>query len=172
MVGKVVEISAILGEGESSARDVSEKWDQWSIQRDEKIEDVKELRNYIFATDTSTTTNASLPWKNSTTIPKICQIRDNLHANYMAALFPNDKWFKWEAYTEDAADISKANKIEAYMENKLRESGFVQTVSKILYDWIDTGNAFGEVIFVNEQKTDPKTGEIIPGYVGPKLVRT
>lgn len=172
MVGKVVEISKILGEGDTLARDISEKYDQWGIQREEKIEDVKELRDYIFATDTSTTSNAALPWKNSTTIPKICQIRDNLHANYMAALFPTDTWFKWEAHSEDAADKQKANIIEAYISNKLRESGFIQTVGKVLYDWIDTGNAFGEVIFVNEQKTDPDTGETIQGYIGPKLVRT
>ena len=26
----------------------------------------------------------------------LTQIRDNLHANYLDALFPNDDWMKWE----------------------------------------------------------------------------
>ena len=50
------------------------------------------MRNFLFATDTSKTSVGGLPWKNSTTLPKLTQIRDNLHANYMSAVFPNDNW--------------------------------------------------------------------------------
>ena len=67
-------------------------WDNFHNQRRVKVDEWKELRNYIFATDTRSTSNQTLPWKNSTTIPKICQIRDNLHSNYISALFPNDNW--------------------------------------------------------------------------------
>ena len=59
---------------------ISERWRLYSIHRDKWIEEKKELRNYLFATDTRTTSNSKLPWSNSTTTPKLTQIRDNLHA--------------------------------------------------------------------------------------------
>lgn len=128
------------------------------------------MRNYLFATDTTTTTNASLPWKNKTTLPKLCQVRDNLHANYLSALFPNDDWMKWEGHTKDDVTKNKRLAIESYMSNKVRESGFRTEISKLLYDYIDYGNAFYDVIWVNES-TITDDGEEIPGYIGPKLVR-
>jgi hypothetical protein len=130
-----------------------------------------ELRDFIFATDTTKTSNKTLPWKNSTTLPKITQIRDNLHANYMQALFPNDNWLKWEGYSLADEEQDKADAIEAYLSNKLRESNFITTVSQLVYDYIDYGNAFADVTYVKETKEDPITGEEIPGYVGPKLLR-
>ena len=68
---------------------IANNWREWSVFRDVKIEEWKELRNYLFATDTRTTSNKRLPWANSTTTPKLTQIRDNLHANYFAASFPS-----------------------------------------------------------------------------------
>ena len=171
MTGKVAEIQDIL-RSEVLAADIVGKYTQWKYQRDAKEEEWKELRNYLFATDTSTTSNSHLPWKNSTTTPKLAQIRDNLHANYMAALFSNPDWMKWEGDNLDDDIRTKREGIEAYMKNKVKGSGFELTVGRLLYDYIDYGNVFGEVIFVNEETTDPDTGEIIKGYVGPKLVRT
>jgi len=150
---------------------ISEEWDKLRGQRSGRDAAWAEARNYIFATDTRTTTNQKLPWKNSTTIPKLCQIRDNLHSNYIAAEFPNDNFFKWEAYTQDANDISKKEAVQAYMSNKLRESGFRSTVSQLLVDYIDYGIAIADVVWINESKEDKETGEKIPGYVGPKAVR-
>ena len=83
-----------------------------------------------------------LPWKNTTTLPKLTQIRDNLHSNYKAALFPNDKWLSWQAYTKDAAKLDKARTITSYMENKTRESNFETECSKLILDYIDYGNCF------------------------------
>lgn len=129
----------------------------------------EELRNYLFATDTTTTTNAQLPWKNKTTRPKLTQIRDNLQANYMAALFPNDKWFKWIPDTPDSAKKKKARAIEAYMQAKFRESNFKHEVSKLVNDFIDYGNAFGDVAF---EKTIATMGNVnVPIYIGPKVIR-
>src|SRR6478736_6630812 len=99
----------------TTAAYISQLWLTWNTQRRPKIDEWKEVRNYVFATDTSTTTNNQLPWKNSTTIPKLCQIRDNLHSNYISALFPNDDWLRWEAYTQNDATKQKRLAIEAYM---------------------------------------------------------
>jgi hypothetical protein len=167
---KVLELNNMLAPDDMASNIVS-KWDSWNNERRIWLDEVEEIRNYVFATDTSSTSNAALPWKNKTTVPKLCQIRDNLHANYNSALFPNDNWMKWEGYSLNDETKSKRDAIQAYMENKVRESDFRTEVSKILLDYIDTGVCFGDVVWVDESKKDPETGEIIAGYVGPKLVR-
>lgn len=170
MAGKVAQIQEIINR-ESMARQLSGLYDRWRLQRSEKEAEWRELRNYLFATDTTKTTNSKLPWKNKTTLPKLTQIRDNLHANYMDALFPNDNWFKWEGFNLEAVTAKKRIAIEAYMKNKLKESNFRETISQLLYDYIDYGNVFGEITYENTERTDPLTGEVNLIYRGPKLQR-
>jgi hypothetical protein len=165
---KVAELIDVISQ-DSRTGAIVNLWETYDTQRNGKKAEWQELRNYLFATDTSTTTNSSLPWKNSTTLPKLCQIRDNLHSNYLSALFPNDDWLKWMAYSAEDAQKNKANTIEAYMKNKTREGGFRTLMSKLLYDYIDYGNAFSTCDFVAEYKDD--NGEKIPGYIGPKGYR-
>ena len=170
MAGEVAEIEQAIGQ-ENLAKVLAGLYNQWWLQRNDKEEEWRELRNYIFATDTTTTSNSTLPWKNKTTLPKLTQIRDNLHANYMDALFPNDNWMKWEGASREDSTINKRKAIEAYMKTKLKESQFREEVSLLLYDYIDYGNAFGSVTYVNEQHIDPVTEEVITTYNGPKLKR-
>lgn len=145
-------------------------WENWNAQRQGKINEWKELRNYLFATDTTTTSNGSLPWKNKTTLPKLCQIRDNLHSNYISALFPNDEWLTWEGYSIQDATKDKRKAIEAYMANKWRMSDARQTTSQLLLDYIDYGNAFATVDYVSSMR-ESTTGEMVVVYSGPKLRR-
>ena len=154
------------------ASTISTMWDGWKSSRAKWENEKQETRNYVFATDTTTTSNSSLPWKNTTTRPKLCQIRDNLHANYMAALFPHEDWFTWEAGGNDGVDKEKAELITAYMKNKLRQSKFKETASQFVYDYIDYGNVFGEVVYINETAEDTEGGLDIIKYQGPKAVRT
>ena len=170
MAGNVADLKDLLDQ-DGLAASIVHLYNDWDSQRDVWVQEQQEKRNYLFATDTSTTTNSNLPWKNSTTVPKLAQIRDNLHANYLASLLPNDSWMRWEAYTQDAALATKRTAIEAYMSNKVREGGIRETLSRLLYDYIDFGNAFCDVEYVNESKVDELTGETIPGYIGPRLVR-
>ena len=171
MAGRTLDISEYIGVPEGLATHITNQFDDWQRMRSVWLEEKKELRNYVFATDTTKTANSSLPWKNSTTIPKLCQIRDNLHANYMAALFPNDDWLVWEGDDENAEATQKRKVILAYMQNKLRNSGFINAVSEMVYDFIDFGNVLGSSEYVNEVRENEETGEIIPGYVGPRAVR-
>lgn len=171
MSSKMVQLQEILNK-DNLVKQLIQLFDKWSLQRLEKEEEWRELRNYIFATDTTTTTNSSLPWKNTTTIPKLTQIRDNLHANYMDALFPNDDWLRWEGYSQQDVVKEKRSAIESYMKNKTRESGFRETISKCLYDYIDYGNAIADVVWENNYHVDPLTGERVTTYVGPKICRT
>lgn len=169
MVGTVLNIQEILSPDDLATKIVAE-YTNLRDQHQSYTEQKKELRNYIFATDTSTTSNSALPWKNSTSLPKLCQIRDNLHANYMAAIFSNDDWLKWVADDEDSDNADKAKVITAYMKVKLRESGFEETVSRLLYDYID-GNVFADCEFVAQDDLNEETGEQIKGYTGPRAIR-
>ena len=170
MSGKVLDVRAIQNP-DDLARKLAALYNQWLVQRQEKEGEWRELRNYLFATDTTTTTNNKLRWKNTSTIPKLTQIRDNLHANYVDAVFPNDNWLRWEGYSRDDVTLKKRNAIEAYMKNKCRASNFKQTVSQCLLTFIDYGNSFAEVQWENRKHIDPITGEEVPTYVGPKAVR-
>lgn len=156
--------------GDGKARNIAWMWTRFNNQRRQKIEEWKELRNYLFATDTSTTTNQTLPWKNSTTRPKLTQLRDNLHANYISALFPNDNWFKWEGHTFDDAVRRKSQVIESYMVSKTRQAGFKSEAGKLVLDFIDYGNAFATVVSENRVKQLPD-GSTTTEYVGPRIVR-
>jgi hypothetical protein len=86
-------------------------------------------------------------------------------------LFPNDNWLKWEGYNLEAVTAKKRIAIEAYIKTKLRESEFRETVSKLLYDFIDYGNVFADVTFVDKKHIDQVTGEEVTTYRGPKLER-
>lgn len=165
MAKKPLEICKAFGR-DNLAKYVANTWHVYNTQRFPKIQAWKELRNYVFATDTTTTTNSSLPWKNSTTLPKLCQIRDNLHSNYISALFPNDEWLKWEAYSKDDATKQKVQAIESYMSTKTRESHFRREISKIVYDYIDYGNSFATVDFEGSYAMR-ENGDRAVRYIGP-----
>lgn len=169
MAGNTIDMKLIISP-DSIATEISDRWRLWNQQRVGKLEEWKELRNYLFATDTRKTSNSSLPWKNSTTVPKLTQIRDNLHANYMAALFPQNKWMKWYADDKASNDKTKREVIQAYMENKIRQSDFEITMSKLVLDYIDYGNCFATVDY-EANYTELENSEYIPGYIGPKVVR-
>jgi hypothetical protein len=169
MVGTTLDMKLIISP-DSIATEISDKWRLWNQQRVGKLEEWKELRNYLFATDTRSTSNSSLPWKNSTTVPKLTQIRDNLHANYMATLFPQNKWMKWMASDKTSNAKIKRETIQAYMENKVQQSDFEVVMSKLVLDYIDYGNCFATVDW-EANYTELENKEIIPGYIGPRVVR-
>lgn len=168
-MSKAAEIGGYLNR-DSLAQEVAYLWDTWNRQRAPWLAQKQELRNYIFATDTSTTSVGTLPWKNSTHLPKLCQIRDNLHANYMAALFPNDDWMKWQAGDNSTLNVDKRKAIEAYMQNKVQEGDLRTVISQLLYDYIDYGNVIYDVEWCNEFHTT-EDGERIQGYIGPRMIR-
>ena len=169
MAGTTIDLQTMI-DPHGLAEDIADRWTQWHNARRTKIEEWKELRNYIYATDTRTTSNSKLPWTNSTTTPKLTQIADNLHANYFSALFPQKRFFRFEAHDQDSDIKSKRDVIQAYMENKIRQSDFENTVSKLINDYIQYGNCFATVEFVRDY-TEYEDGERAVNYVGPKLVR-
>ncbi len=149
---------------------IADMWVRWNQARAVWRDDVTELRNYLFATSTRSTNNSKLPWKNSTVTPKLTQIRDNLHANYMAALFPSENWFFWESIDKDEELAKKRYAIVNYMKQKLKASNFQLLVSQLVYDYIDFGNVVATYDYVRDVIADDD-GNVVSRYVGPKAYR-
>lgn len=164
-----LDVSALISP-DTKASEIANNWEKWNTFRSKWIEEKKELRNYVFATDTRTTSNNKLPWSNSTTTPKITQIYDNLKANYTTALFPAKDWMRWDARDLSAATKSKRDLIQAYMDNKISQSDFRNVVDRLIDDYVLTGNCFATVNF-EYNITELESGENVAGYIGPKLVR-
>lgn len=169
MSGSTLDLDNLIG-ADALASQIAQRWTEWDSFRTNWLEDKAELRNYVYATDTGTTTNSSNAWRNRTTIPKITQIYDNLLANYMAALFPSASWLRWEG--DQASDNAKNKKrlIQAYMMTKIRQSRFEQTVQELVSDWVLYGNCFATVEYARDYVYN-ELGEQITRYEGPRLVR-
>jgi hypothetical protein len=172
---RVLSLKKLLDK-DNTAELVSYKWDELRSQMQPKLDESLELRNFVFATDTSTTSNADVQeefaWKNNVHLPKLCEIRDNLIAIYKSTWFPNDNWLKWEAYTLDQQTKEKRAVIEGYTSNKVRQSELPKTVgNRIGLDFIDYGNAFAEVVWRDDRVFDEQGIKQKDGYVGPIGVR-
>jgi hypothetical protein len=170
MTGKVLELCDIVREDRLACL-ISDDYIQKDLLRRQWKLDKEEIRRYVYATDTTQTTNSQLPWKNKTTIPKLCQIRDNLYANYVATLFPQRKSVIWEANELDAASVAKRDAITNYMSWVMTQDAFKHEIDKIILDYIDFGNCFATVEWVDErvQRDDNTTTQA--GYVGPSIRR-
>lgn len=169
MAGTTIELDHMLSP-DHVATEIADRWREWSNLREQKVEEWKELRNYLYATDTKTTKNAMLPWSNSTTTPKLTQIMDNLHANYFATLFPQRSWFKFYGDNAEGNTKQKRDVIQGYVENKVNQSDFVNTASTLLYDYITYGNCFATVTW-EENYTYLEEEGLTPNYIGPRLIR-
>jgi hypothetical protein len=166
MTGKVLPLENVISPDLLATR-ITEKYIQWDTLRGVKKVDWEEVRRYVYATDTTQTSNVVLPWKNKTTIPKLCQIRDNLFANYTATLFPKRKWLEWEAANQDSMD--KRDAIVNYMRWCTDQPFFKGEAEKLIQDYIDFGNCFATVEW-KDMRVEQK-GKTQVGFVGPTLRR-
>lgn len=157
----VLNIAEVIHPDELAVR-ISTQYITWEGLRANRVSEWKELQRYLYATSTNDTTNSSLPWSNKTTIPKICQIADNLYANYMAALFPRRKWLVWEGDSEVEETKAKKDTIEGYMSWVVDRSYFYTEVSRLVLDYIHYGN-----VFVMPSWSSQKTADGKSGYEGP-----
>lgn len=149
---------------------ISDKYITWENYRTAKSQEWKEIQQYVFATDTSKTSNSKLPWFNKTTIPKLCQIRDNLYANYMASLFPKRKWMQWEGDSSQDETLAKKTSIESYISWAVERGGFYNEMEKLVLDYIDYGNCFAMPYWRDDRIVKADGAETV-GYVGPAFKR-
>jgi len=161
----------IFGQTDGLANEVTRLWELWKNGRRDWMSRVEENQKYVLATSTAETSNVQNPHSHTTHNPKIAQIFDNLVANYMAALFPNEDWLRFEGHDEESQTFSKRRAVLAYITTKHRLNKFKNITNGLITDWVFTGNCFAGVTFRQESHTDPDTGEIIPGYIGPWAYR-
>jgi hypothetical protein len=165
---------AIVLEGDFTsdqlAAEISDLWSSWDSGRVEAKRRWKEVIEYVFATSTRETTNKQNEWSHSTHIPKITQIYDNLIANYMYALFPNEDWLKFVGYDNDAVAAAKRLKIEGYMRTKHAQNDFELEIQKCLGDWLLHGNCFARVDYVVQKHVDLNNVPTVV-YAGSKVSR-
>jgi hypothetical protein len=166
--GKVLELDQVLEPDRLAVR-LTEKYIEWEGARAIAKTDWEEVRRYVYATDTTQTSNSSLPWKNTTTVPKLCQIRDNLYSNYTATLFPQRKWLIWEANEQDANSVDKRDAITNYMSWAISQPSFKHEIDKCILDYIDFGNCFATVEWLDDRVEQLDYTQA--GYVGPGIRR-
>src|SRR5690606_36923919 len=167
-MAKVLQLDDIIIKDQLGC-EIANTFQTWDNLRQGKKAEWRELYKYIYATDTSTTSNSVLPWKNKTTTPKLTQIRDNLYANYMAAMFPKRRWLHWEGASSNDETKEKVDAIKAYMGYVIDYQGFKDTISRLVLDFIDNGNCFATVEWLDERVET--NGSIKQGYVGPVVRR-
>ena len=169
MVGKVLELDDLISRDQLGCS-IANKWMEWNMGRQEKVGEWKELNRYLYATSTRHTTNSKLPWSNSTTLPKLTQIRDNLYANYVATMFPKRRWLNWQGFSKSDESRKKVEAIKDYMMWAVSQPQFKEEVKKLVLDYIDKGNCFATVEWTDESIEDKFTG-IKSGFIGPRPVR-
>ena len=168
MTAKVEVVEDIVQPDRLACR-IAEKWIEEDTARNTWKVQTEEIRRYLYATDTTQTSNSQLPWKNKTTIPKLCQISDNLYANYIATIFPQQKSLEWQANEADANSVIKRDAIVAYMQWCMDQPTFRKEVSKLVRDYIEFGNAFVTVEWVDDRVE--LDGRVQAGFIGPAARR-
>ncbi len=165
MAGKVLDVDSLLYPDALGVQ-IANFYQQWATLCEPQRQRWLEIRNYLYATSTQTTTNNDTPWKNKTTLPKLTHIRDNLDANYMASLFPKRKWLYWEGDNEDSQSQQKVKSIESWTQYLIERPEYKEEMHKCVLDWIDTGNAFVMPVWVDRRQMG-KDGIMKEGFVGP-----
>ncbi len=168
MTSTVQEFTDILVE-DRLATQITDMFLTYDMLMQPKKNDWEEIRRYVYATDTTHTSNSKLPWKNKTTIPKLCQIMDNLYANYTATMFPQRKWMIWEANERDENEVRKRDAIVNYMSWVITQPTFKHEIDKLILDFIQYGNCFATVEWIDERVQLANSTQT--GYVGPGVVR-
>lgn len=168
MAGKTYDVDEIISKDQVGC-DISEKFHSWDKAREPWKKERVEVKKYVFATDTGKTSAGALPWSNKTHIPKLCQIRDNLFANYVATIFPKRRWMRWEGRSNSDQTRVKEEAIRDYMTYVTSQDRFKHEIYKLIYDYIDDGNSVVTTEWVDE--TQMVDGILRPGYVGPVAKR-
>lgn len=166
-----IDLNVVLGAEEAPlAAEIASLWTSWRGAAQEAYSRWKETTKYVYATSTKDTTNASNGHDHSTHIPAITQIKDNLEANYMEALLPNDDWFQFKGYDLASSFHEKRAIVESYLKTKHDLSGFNITLQRLITDWVLYGNCFAGVTYV-QRSHETEDQENPFGFVGPQVYR-
>lgn len=165
MTGKALELCGDVIQPDLLASELCRQYLTWKNMRFPWERSLEEVMRYLYATDTSQTSNSSLPWKNKTTIPKLCQIADNLYSNYTLTIAPRDKYVFWLASTADSASYKQAKKISNLSRYWMRQPQFKQELFKSILNYIQKGNAIAMPEWIDSRVDQEDKTQV--GYVGP-----
>jgi hypothetical protein len=168
LTSRVLAVEDVI-QADRMATKISEDWITKDNMRQVWKTDTEEVRRYVFATDTSHTSAGSIPWKNKTTIPKLCQIRDNLIANYLATMFPKMNNVVWEANELNSQSKKKRDSITSRARWWMEQPFFKSEMTKIVSDYVDSGNCVATVDWLDSRAAQP--AQMQSGYVGPVIRR-
>ena len=141
---KTFDIQTYIGDNaDPVSRSISEKYQYWLNAKQGWEANYRASLQYLFATDTRDITDLQgSPYSASTHIPKLTQVRDIVTTYYLESLFSLADYVKWQGMTLDDLTIKKANTIEDFVKQMLDDGNFKETVSKLVEDYFDAGNAF------------------------------
>lgn len=162
-----------LASSEDMAAQVSGFWDVHQTQRLNQVYQWDELRQYIYATDTDSSSGVNNDWKNRTVRPKLTWIYDKMLTSYIQKLMPNDQFFRWKSSGKDE-NKETARVIEHFMRHKIKNKhvNFREIVASSVSDWLLTGNAFGGAEYIEKkQRSLAKDGEEIVVFRGARPIR-
>jgi len=168
MAGKTLDIQSYI-HPDMMAEAISSQWMEWDMLRAKWKSSVREVQQYVYSTDTTTTANNVLPWKNKTTLPKLCQIRDNIYANYDASLFPKSGFVEWQGANRVEQGKEKKELLESYCEYFLNQPSNKEILKKLILDYIDYGNVFAMVDWTDKRVESQFHTAL--AYAGPQIVR-
>lgn len=127
--------------------------------------DAKELMDFLDATDTRSTTNNSLPFKNSTTIPKLAHIYQMMVTSYMEHMIPNRNWIDFVGNDNDAVSAEKREVVRSYVRGKAVASNLGGTLERLVEDFVTRGYAVVHNRHVTETTTTVENRQI-SNYTG------
>jgi len=141
---KTFDIQSYIGDNaDPISRAISEKFQYWLNAKEGWERNYQSALQYLFATDTRDITDLQgSPYSSSTHIPKLTQVRDIITTYYLESLFSLSNYVKWQGMTLDDLSIKKTNLIEDFVKQMLDDGNFRDTVSQLVDDYFDAGNAF------------------------------
>ena len=155
---------------ESILKELIADYERMASSRAPWESEVNEVLAYLSATDTRTTTNNKLPFHNSTTIPKLSQIRQNIVTAYMEHTMAHSRWVQWDAANENEDTRAKRDVIEAYVRTKVRSSGGEAEVERLVDDFTAAGIAIVKTRHVKEMIPQNNAPAMVK-YIGAKMER-
>jgi len=137
----------------------------------ERARQTAEVREYIYAVDTQSTSNSVNPHSHQTTRPKLCQISDNLKSQYIETLLPHTDTFEFEADDEDAKTLETKYLIEGYIRSRHRLYKHRVVIQECIDDYVEDGNAFLQTTYESRTVRKTRDGAPVKGYIGPRSFR-
>lgn len=145
---------------------ITHRWSAWNMQKEPAMEKWEEVEAYKYATDTTTLPNYNSPFEHTTHIPVVAPIAQDLEAIINQVTIPHDDWFDFAPADRASAKATLRAKVKSFLKNRHRVGNFIPEVRKLISDLVTYGNAFCQVIFVDETNGQDKVG-----YIGPKINR-